>query len=146
MSENVETRDFWREWKTTIEANSAGAVSRAVSTLVDMAHGHVPHETEGMCINFTDHGLDGHLLCMCFDSLGLRLGFPVVAGVEDFMACGVALPDDVVPGDYGFNIAAYDMLPKWSGPYGERRRHLARRCAYLLQEWLDAGVFYQGAA
>lgn len=141
MSKNVETRAFWREWSCTIEANSADAVSHAVSMLGDMARGHVLVEDAGLCGNFDAHGLDDHLLCMCFDSLGLRLGFPVEAGVEDFAACGVALPDGVAPGDRGFTIAAYDMLPKWTGPYGERRRHLARRCAYLLQEWLDAGVF-----
>ena len=145
MSENVETRAFWREWKGTIEANSAGAVSRAVSTLVDMAHGRVPRETEGMCVNFTGHGLDDHLLCMCYDSLGLRLGYPIEALASDFVACGVALPDDAVPGEHLFNIEAYDMLPKWSGPYGERRRALAGKCAGILQGWLDAGVFEREA-
>lgn len=141
MSENVEIRALLREWEGTIEANSADAVSNAVSMLDDMARGNVLVDDAGLCGNFDAYGLDDNLLSMCFDSLGLRIGFPVEAVVEDFEACGVALPEDVAPGDRSFNIAAYDLLPKWTGPYGERRRHLARRCAYLLQEWLDAGVF-----
>lgn len=141
MAKIAEDQEFWRHWEQTVADNNAHDVEHAVRVLRDMACGDVLVHNVGMCGNFDAHCLDDNLLGMCYDSLDLRLGYPIEALASDFVACGVALPDDVVPGDYGFNIAAYDMLPKWTGPYGERRRALAGKCAGLLQDWLDAGVF-----
>lgn len=141
MAKDAEDQEFWRHWEQTVAGNNAHDVERAVRVLRDMARGDVRVHNVGMCANFDAHHLDDNLLSMCFDSLGLRLGYPVEALASDFVACGVTEPDDAVPGNPRYNIAAYDMLLKWSGPYGERRRALASKCAGLLQGWLDAGVF-----